>query len=90
MAEYVVVERQNPMLGLSYGVFRSEEQMGMPICLCYNEAQAAMVAAALAAYTPERSAAPVERSAVRMPATRARTRPGTKASKPARRPARKR
>ena len=54
MAEFVVVQRQNPMLGLSHGVFRKEEQMGMPICLCYNEAQAAMVAAALAAYTPER------------------------------------
>ena len=90
MAEYVVVERQNPMLGLSYGVFRSEEQLGMPICLCYNEAQAAMVAAALTAYMPGRSAAPVEQPAVRMPATRARRPQATKASKPAGRQPRKR
>jgi hypothetical protein len=52
MAEFVVIERQNPMLGLTHGVYRKGEPAGMPICLCYDETQARFVAAALAAYAP--------------------------------------
>jgi len=91
MADFIVVERQNSMLGLSYGVVRRDEQGAMPICLCYNEAQAALVAAALTAYMPNRSPEMASRSAAQAPAMRARKPQATKASKPAaRRPARKR
>ena len=51
MIDFMVVERHNPLLGLTHGVHRKGEG-GAPICLCYSETQANLVAAALAAYAP--------------------------------------
>lgn len=81
MAEYIVVERHNPVIGLTHGVYRKGESGSVPICLCYNEAQANVVAAALAAYAPvsltETAAlpAPVAAAADQAPETKARKSP---------------
>ncbi len=78
MVEFVVVEHQNPMLGLTHGVYRKEESGRIAVCLCYNEAQAALVAAALAAHMPDRAhepapaPEPVHRAAASKPAAKAK------------------
>lgn len=59
MTEFTVVERHNPLLGLTHGVYRKGETGSVPICLCYSEDQAHLVAAALAAYTPVSMTEPI-------------------------------
>jgi hypothetical protein len=50
MAMYVVAERPNMVLGLTYGVFRFGESKA--ICYCFTEAGATSIADALNAYNP--------------------------------------
>ena len=50
MAMYVVAERPNMVLGLTYGVFRSGESKA--ICYCFTEASATSIVDALNAYSP--------------------------------------
>ncbi|MCA1553820.1 MAG: hypothetical protein LC737_05535 [Chloroflexi bacterium] len=88
MVEFVVVERQNPLLGLTHGVFRKGEAGSVPICLCYGETQANLVAAALAAYVPPavaqtpRLPAPLEQPSSQAPKPPAKKAPQAKAQKP--------
>ena len=52
MAKFVVIELSNMILGLSHGVYKSDEVDRKQICLCYSMADAITIADALNADEP--------------------------------------